>query len=105
MRDWSRTALSGSYSGAGIPPGIEAGMRELDVDIAAVVFGDDWLAPASSLDFLLSKLPQSRAAATELDARDLGTRDDHFAWMDKPGAVVEALLSPRDARRAAPPGS
>lgn len=105
MRDWSRTALSGRYEGAAIPPGIEQGMQALDTDVAAVVFGDDWLAPPSSLRFLLAKLPRARASVAQLDAEALGTRDDHFAWMARPRAVADALVSPGVAPRAAPPGS
>lgn len=105
MRDWSRTALSGLYEGAAIPPGVEAGMHALDVPVSAVVFGDDWLAPAASLRFLLAKLPRARASVTRLDAMALGTHDDHFAWMERPRAVVDALLNPPDVPRAVPPGS
>lgn len=105
MWDWSRSALSGRYEGAAIPPGIEAGMASLSVDVAAVVFGDDWLAPPGSLRFLLAKLPHSHAAVTRLDADALGTRDDHFSWMAHPRAVADALLSRGAPPRATPPGS
>lgn len=91
MRDWSRTALSGCYAGAGIAADLEAGMRRVDVPATAVVFPDDWLAPASSLRFLLSKLPRVDAGVHVLDAAALGTTADHFSWLQQPGAVARTL--------------
>ena len=53
---------------------------------------DDWLAPQSSLRFLLSKMPHARAQVRALDARALGAPADHFHWMKHPRAVADALL-------------
>ena len=92
MRDWARTALSGRYAGAGITADIEAGLRALDVDAAAVAFPDDWLAPVSSLRFLLSKMPRAEASVRVLDAPALGVVADHFAWLRQPQAVARALV-------------
>ena len=92
MRDWARTALTGRYAGAGIDADIEAGMRAVDVGARAVVFPDDWLAPRSSLRFLLAKLPHVEAGVQVLDAASLGTTADHFSWLRRPDAVVRALL-------------
>lgn len=94
MRDWARTALSGRYAGKGIEADIEAGMRTVEVAARAVVFPDDWLAPASSLRFLLSKLPRVDADVHVLDARALGTAADHFSWLQRPDAVAQALVAP-----------
>lgn len=91
MRDWSRTALSGRYAGAGIEVDIEAGLRQARVDATAVVFPDDWLAPASSLRFLLGKLPRVEADVHVLDAAALGTKADHFSWLWKPETVARTL--------------
>ena len=91
MRDWARTALSGRYAGAGIAADLEAGMREVAVDASAVVFPEDWLAPASSLRFLLGKLPRVQAEVRVLDAGTLGTTADHSSWLKQPGVVARSL--------------
>lgn len=92
MRDWARTALSGRYAGAGIAADLEAGMRDVRMEATAVVFPDDWLAPASSLRFLLAKLPGVRADVRMLDAAALGVRADHFSWLQQPDAVARTLV-------------
>ena len=91
IRDWSRSALSGRYAAAGLDADLEAGMARLDVPIRAVVKTEDWLAPASSLRFLLSKLPRCEASVATLATAD-GRRADHFAWMKAPERTVDALL-------------
>ena len=91
MRDWARTALSGRYAGAGIVVDLEAGMRRVEGSARAVVFPDDWLAPASSLRFLLAKLPRMSATVQVLDAGALGVPADHFSWLRQPQAVARAL--------------
>ncbi len=91
--DWSRTALSGRYAAAGIDTDLEAAMGAIDVPVRAAVMHDDWLAPESSLRFLLSKLPRAPSQVKTLDARALGTTADHFAWMREPDAVARFLAS------------
>ncbi len=92
IRDWARTALSGRYAARGVHRDLEAAMASVRVEARAVLFADDWLAPASSTRFLLSKLRSSTHRIDELDARTLGTRADHFGWMKQPAAVIELLL-------------
>ena len=92
IRDWARTALSGRYAAHGIEQDLEAAMAAVEVDIRAVVMAHDWLAPASSARFLLSKLPRSRHRLDTVDQLAPGARADHFAWMKQPAAIVEALL-------------
>ena len=91
IRDWSRSALSGRYAAAGLDIDLEAAMARVAVPVTAVVKTEDWLAPASSLRFLLSKLPASTATITALDAEG-GRQADHFEWMKHPGRTVEALV-------------
>jgi len=91
IRDWSRSALSGRYAAAGLDTDLEAAMARIAVPIDAVVKTEDWLAPASSLRFLLSKLPASTATIATLDAEG-GRRADHFGWMKHPERTVEALV-------------
>ncbi|KRD40071.1 hypothetical protein ASE35_07155 [Lysobacter sp. Root916] len=91
IRDWSRSALSGRYAAAGVDIDLEAAMAQVEVDTHALVLDSDWLAPESSLRFLLSKLPRTQARVETLDGRMLGTRADHFAWMKQPGAIAALL--------------
>ncbi|HJW46668.1 MAG TPA: hypothetical protein VJ484_09265, partial [Lysobacter sp.] len=94
IRDWGRSALSGRYAAAGVAHDLEAAMATVDVEARAAVMTHDWLAPASSTRFLLSKLPHTRHRIGALDSPVLGTRADHFGWMKQPEAVVAALLRP-----------
>lgn len=93
IRDWARTAISGRYAAVGLAQDLEAGMARLTQPVRAVLLSDDWLAPRSSLDFLLSKLPASAAQAVCLDADGAGTRPDHYAWMQQPAAVADWLVA------------
>lgn len=92
MRDWSRTALSGSYAAAGTGFDFESGLAAVEVEARAVLFGHDWLAPFGSLRFLLHKMPAVHARIETLDAVAPGVRADHFGWFKAPDVVVEALL-------------
>lgn len=92
IHDWARSALSGHYSATGMTVNLEAAMAQVEVDVRCVVLDDDWLAPETSLRFLLSKLPHSQAAVDILDSNALGVRADHFSWMKQPEAVVRMLV-------------
>lgn len=96
MRDWSRTALSGRYAGAGMSRDLETALSTVAVDVNAVLFADDWLAPRSSLDFLLGKMHATGLRCRTLDAATLGTKADHFAWMQRSDAVARALAAGLD---------
>jgi predicted alpha/beta hydrolase len=93
ISDWARSALSGRYAAARLDIDLEARLAEIEVPVRAALLADDWLAPESSLRFLLSKLPRSRTQLTTLDASSLGTLADHFAWMKTPDAVAGFLTS------------
>ncbi|MGH8075519.1 MAG: alpha/beta hydrolase family protein [Lysobacter sp.] len=96
IRDWARTALSGRYAAAGIEVDLEAALARVDVGIRSVVLARDWLAPESSLQFLLGKMPRATASTIRIGAESLGTVADHFAWMKHPAAVASALVPSRD---------
>ena len=91
IRDWSRSALSGRYAARGLAVDLEAAMAGIAVPVRAIVKSEDWLAPATSLRFLLSKLPRSTATISTL-APATGQRADHFAWMRQPERTVDALV-------------
>ena len=91
--DWSRTALSGRYTVRGLGHDPEVALGALEVDVRSVVMADDWLAPQSSLCFLLGKIPRADASVVQLDASNLDTAADHFSWMRHPDAVARALTA------------
>lgn len=91
IRDWACTATSGRYAAAGIESDIEQGLVQVHARIRAVALARDWMAPPSSLRFLLSKMPSADTATTVLDAATLGVPADHFAWMKAPAAVASWL--------------
>jgi predicted alpha/beta hydrolase len=92
IHDWARSALSGRYAARGLDQELEGAMARIEVDAKVVVLAQDWLAPASSSRYLLSKLPRARHRIATLDAQVLKTRAGHFDWMKQPEAVVESLL-------------
>lgn len=89
--DWARSALSGRYAAPGLETDLDASLAGIHCPIRAVVLDEDWLAPESSLRFLLSKMPCADATMARLGRDGLGTRTDHFAWMKRPAAVAAAL--------------
>lgn len=93
MRDWSRSALSGRYAAKGLAVDLETALARVEAGISAVLLERDWLAPGSSLQALLHKMPRARARIATLDDGALGTRSDHFHWMRHPGAVAAALAA------------
>src|SRR3546814_7224380 len=70
---------------------LDAAMAAIEVPVHAAVMRDDWLAPESSLRFLLSKLPRSPVERITMDAATLGAKADHFAWIRTPEAVAAFL--------------
>src|SRR3546814_18635671 len=82
---------------------LDAAMAAIEVPVHAAIMDDDWLAPESSLRFLLSKLPRSPVEMATFDARTLGTRVDHFAWMRGPEAVAAFLATPSERPMGAMP--
>jgi predicted alpha/beta hydrolase len=67
MRDWSRTGLTGRYAARGLDVDLEAALRRVSLPIRAVRMSHDWLAPASSLQALLAKMPDASAHIATLD--------------------------------------
>lgn len=94
IRDWSRTGLTGCYRAPHVGD-IEPRLAAITSPVHGVLFTRDWLAPRSSLDFLVGKMRPRSIDVTRLDAGTLGAHADHFAWMKTPGAVVDALRGRR----------
>lgn len=93
IEDWERSGLSGRYAARGIDADLEAGMARFAGDVRRVNFTDDWLAPASSGEYLAGKLRGARVQAVKMDAATLGATADHYAWMKTPDAVAAFLVS------------
>lgn len=94
IRDWARTGISGRYAAHGLDADLEQALAAATMEVNAVMLARDWLAPTSSLRFLLTKLAASHVTMDVLDAERLGVRADHFHWLKQPEAVVQALLAP-----------
>ena len=92
IRDWAKVGLNNHYAGAGIAQDLEAGLRAVRGRATAVVMAQDWLAPPSSMQGLLAKLPHVPATLSVLSAAALGVPADHFAWMKSPQAVADLLF-------------
>lgn len=91
IRDWSRTALTGRYAAPGVGD-LEERLRDVNAPVRGVLFPEDWLAPRSSLDYLVGKMRPRAVDLHVLDRQRLGTRADHFQWMRAPDPVAAALL-------------
>lgn len=89
IRDWALTATRGRYAAEGLDAPLESALGRVTAPVRGALFERDWLAPASSLQFLLSKLGSDDAAVRTFDASMLGVAADHYAWMKRPGAVAE----------------
>ena len=92
IADWARMGHSGRYAAAGMAADLETRLAQVNAPVRGVLLQDDWLAPETSLRALLRKLAPRTLAVQSLDAAQLGTAADHFAWMQRPTAVAQALL-------------
>lgn len=90
IEDWARSGLTGRYAAAGIGD-LEGALRGVRLPVRAVLLARDWLAPRSSLDFLVGKIDADPLRVRRLTADELGAPADHFAWMKSPQRLVEAL--------------
>ena len=100
IQDWARTAISGRYAARGVDQDLEAGLARLALPVRAMAMPRDWMAPMSSLAFLLAKMPAADVRRIRLEADAAGVRHDHFSWMAQPSAVADWLA---DETRAPAP--
>jgi predicted alpha/beta hydrolase len=96
INDWARVGLSNHYAARNLPVDLEASMRHVSAPISAIVFDRDWLAPSSSMQHLLAKMPLSKNMLKVMSSRELGTTADHFHWMKTPQSVAAALIRHND---------
>ncbi len=100
MTDWARTALSGRYAALGIDTDIEQALSEFKGDVRAMTLSEDWMAPPSSLQFLLSKLANAHVTDVHVSSAHIGIAADHFAWMKQPDAIAAWLADGIVAKHA-----
>ena len=91
IHDWARTGLTGRYQAHGLDVDLEAALARAAPQVRALVLAEDWMAPRGSLEFLLGKMPRARSTVMVLDREAVGAEPDHFAWMQAPGGVADAL--------------
>jgi predicted alpha/beta hydrolase len=92
IRDWSRCGLTGRYAAADLAVDLDLALQRVTLPIRAVRMSHDWLAPASSLQALLGKMPDARPDIAVLDVAAPHVRADHYGWMKYPAATVDALV-------------
>nr|WP_246387511.1 alpha/beta fold hydrolase [Chiayiivirga flava] len=101
MRDWARTARTGSYRVAPFDATLDADLRAWTGAVLGVRLADDRLAPAASLDHLRALAPHSDwTVRTLTSAQFAHRRADHFGWLREPGAVVDTVRAWLDTRAA-----
>jgi len=94
--DWARVGLASRYAANGLDEDLDAAMAQLRGHARAVVLCDDWMAPRSSMQALLAKLPRVRSQLHVLSAPQLGAPADHFAWMKAPQALADVFCAHLD---------
>ncbi|UYB50651.1 alpha/beta fold hydrolase [Xanthomonas sp. AM6] len=96
IADWTRVGLSSRYAAAGMAQDLEALLAHVTAPVRGVLLREDWMAPETSLRAFVRKLAPRAFEVRSLDAAQLGTTADHFAWMKRPAAVAQALLGPTE---------
>jgi len=91
IHDWARSGLTGRYAAERLDVDIEGALANAAPRVRAVVLAEDWMAPRSSLEYLLGRMPGAECLVTGLDGEALGVEPDHFSWMQAPDAVAEVL--------------
>ncbi len=90
--DWSRSGRTGRYSAHGMAVDFEKQLTVLELPVLALRLRDDWLAPQSSLEWLLDKMPRALRRMSVITPEQLaGQAADHFTWMKAPNALVTQL--------------
>lgn len=103
IEDWSRSGLTGCYAARGMPVDFEQQLAALQLPVLALRLREDWLAPESSLDWLLKKMPHAvQHVGVVAPDRLAGQAADHFTWMKVPDGIaaqfVEWMEMPGGAR-------
>ena len=101
IADWTRSGRSGRYGAAGLDHDLEQALGALRLPVLALRLQDDWLGPASSLQWLLGKLGPAPRTVEVITPRDLGGQSaDHFGWMKSPAPLAVRMADWFEARDA-----
>jgi predicted alpha/beta hydrolase len=90
ISDWARSGRTGRYGVQGMGD-LEATMASFAGALLALRLRDDWLGPATSLQWLLDKLPCADVTCGVLTPEDLHLPADHFGWMKAPQPVAMSI--------------
>lgn len=93
MTEWARSGRNGRYVIDGLGADFATLLAKLALSVLALRLRDDWLAPASSLAWLLNMLPRASQRIELITAGDLGAAADHFTWMKSPIPLAARIAS------------
>ncbi len=94
IADWSRSGRTGRYAANGIVADFERELGAFQRPVLAMRLRDDWLAPLSSLEWLLDKMPKAPRRVDVVAPEQLaGQSADHFTWMKVPDAIAAQLAA------------
>lgn len=100
MRDWIRSCLGGRYRHAWPEGDLDAELRARTHPLLAIHLRDDRLAPTSSFDALVARLPNAQTQIHHLVPEDFAARvANHFSWMKDPEPVVARIREFIDGER------
>lgn len=92
--DWARAGRQGRYIVRGMAVDFRERLAALTLPLLGLRLHDDWLGPASSLDWLLSRMPRAARQQQVLTRADFdGAAADHFSWMQVPDAVATRIAA------------
>ena len=98
IADWSRSGRTGRYVVRGMSVDFEQQLQALSLPVLALRLRDDWLAPSSSLNWLLEKMPHAvRHIDVVAPDRLAGQAADHFTWMKSPDSIAAQLAQWMDS--------
>lgn len=94
IADWSRSGRTGRYSVNGMQADFTRQLAALALPVRALCLQDDWLAPPSSLQWMLDGMPNTSKQVSVVTPDQLaGRRADHFTWMKVPDALALQLAA------------
>ncbi|GGA06160.1 alpha/beta hydrolase family protein [Dyella caseinilytica] len=102
IADWSRSGRTGRYSVSGMQADFTHQLAAMALPVHALCLQDDWMAPPSSLAWLLDGMPNTSKQVSAVTPDQLaGQRADHFTWMKIPDALALQLAAWMEERQVA----
>lgn len=91
MRDWASTIHRGEYRQLLAERDLDTALARVRQPTLGLRLGEDWLAPAASLQMLMERLGPGAREQRVFEREALGTTADHFRWMKQPQALARAI--------------